>query len=331
MFHKILVPLDGSSLAECVLPHVVTLAQATGAEVTLLRVMEQNAAPDQVWSIDPLNWQLRRVEAQTYLEDISQRLQAANLAVPVEWVLLDGQAAERIVEFVHERGIDLIILSSHGRSGLSGWNVSSVVQKIILRAYTSLLIVRAYQPYPSQLTDLRYRRILVPLDGSSRAEYVLSMLTLLSQKCQAEIILARVVARPEMPRRAPLTPEENEWVNNLVEHNYGEATDYFDHLKSRLPGDVQTRVLVSDSVIATLHELVEDEGADLVLLSAHGYAGRQKHPYGSVGISFIVYGTTPLLIIQDLPHHTIEPTPAEVAASQSGNGGRKLGYDKPSL
>jgi hypothetical protein len=94
---------------------------------------------------------------------------------------------------------------------------------------------------------------------------------------------------------------------------------------------VQTRVLVSDSVISTLHELVEDEGADLVLLSAHGYTGRQKHPYGSVGISFIAYGTTPLLIIQDLPYHTIESTLAEVAASQSGNARRKLGYDKPSL
>jgi nucleotide-binding universal stress UspA family protein len=293
-------------------------------------VTEQNAALDRVWSIDPLNWQLHRVEAETYLEDISQRLQETNLAVPVERVLLEGQAAERIVEFTHEHEIDLIVLSSHGRSGLSGWNVSSVVQKIILRAYTSLLIVRAYQPYPP-LAELRYRRLLVPLDGSARAEYILPVLTLLSQKHQAELLLVHVVARPEVPRRSPLTPEENEWVNNLTERNYEAATEYLDQLKSRLPGDVQTRVLVSDSVISTLHELVEGEGTDLVLLSAHGYAGRQKYPYGSVGISFIAYGTTPLLIIQDLPYHTIEPTPAEVAASQSGNRGRKLGYDKPSL
>jgi nucleotide-binding universal stress UspA family protein len=332
MFNRILVPLDGSALAECVLPHAVAFAQVTGAEVTLLRVVEQNTTPDQVESIDPVSWHLRRVEVENYLEDIARRLQAVNPSMPVERVLLEGQAAERIVEFAHDHPLDLIILSSHGSSGLSGWNVSSVVQKIILRAYTSILIIRAYQPQVAQLADLCYQRILVPLDGSARAEYVLPMVNLLSQKCQADFIsLAHVVARPEVPRRGPLTPEENELVNHLVERNYGEATAYLDQLKARLPGEVHARVEVSDSVITTLQNLIEEEQADLVLLSAHGYSGRQKYPYGSVGISFIAYGTTPLLIMQDLPQDTLERHPAEIVAGHSGNGGRKPVYDKPSL
>jgi nucleotide-binding universal stress UspA family protein len=331
MFNRILVPLDGSALAECVLSHAAAFAQATGVGVTLLRVVEQNTTPDQVESIDPVSWHLRRVEVENYLEDIARRLQAINPSVPVERVLLEGQAAERIVEFAHDHRIGLIILSSHGSSGLSGWNVSSVVQKIILRANTSILIIRAYQPQAAQLDDLCYRRILAPLDGSARAEYILPMLNLLSQRCQAELLLVHVVARPEMPRRAPLTPEENEMVNTLVERNYGEAAIYLDQLKSRLPGEVHTRVEVSDSVITTLQDLVEEEKADLVLLSAHGYSGRQKYPYGSVGISFIAYGTTPLLIMQDLPQDTIERHPAEIVAGHSGNGGRKPVYDKPSI
>src|SRR6185295_5748864 len=112
----------------------------------------------------------------------------------------------------------------------------------------------------------------------------------------------------------------------LVELNREEITRYFDQLKSHLPGKVQTRVVVSDNVITTLHHLIEDELADLVILSAHGYSATQKFPYGSISVSFIAYGATPLLILQDLPPQKIAPNPAEVAAHQHGIGGRTLAY-----
>jgi len=66
-------------------------------------------------------------------------------------------------------------MSSHGQSGLSPWNVSSVVQQVILRAHRSLMIIRAYQPVTAELTSLRYRRIFLPLDGSQRAEMRLTL------------------------------------------------------------------------------------------------------------------------------------------------------------
>lgn len=335
MFNKILVPLDGSLLAECVLPHVVVWARLTGAEVILLRVMEQTATPDQVQSVDPVTWRLRQIEAETYLEGLRNQLQEANLAGPIQTVLLEGQSAERIVAYSREQEIGLVILSSHGRSGLSGWNVSSVVQKVMVRAYTSILIIRAYQPeQPENLVDFHYRHIVVPLDGSKRAEYTLPIATLLAQEHQAELILAHVVAQPETPRQVPLTPEERDLVDTLVERNREEITKYFEQLQARLPGNVQTRVLADDSIIATLHSLVEEERADLVLLSAHGYSGKTKHPYGSVGTSFIVYGVTPLFIIQDIPQHELELSPAEIMAHHqngSANGGRTIIYDKPSI
>lgn len=331
MFHKILVPLDGSALAEGVLPHVLTLAHSTGAEVILLEVLEQNNPPDQARPVDPLSWRFRQMEAKTYLEGLQQRLQEAQPGASIETVLLEGQAAERIVELAHEHDIDLIALSSHGRSGLSGWNVSGVVQKIILRAYTSIFLARAYQAQQPDLTGLRYQRIFMPLDGSQRAENVLPLLTALAQNQQAEILLVHVVAQPEMARRVPLTPEERELSQRLVELNREEINHYFDQLKARLPDNIQTRIVVSDNVVATLHSLAEDELADLVVVSAHGYSATRKYPYGSVSISFIAYGATPLLIIQDLPQREIAPNPAEVATHQLGLGGRTLAYDKPSV
>jgi nucleotide-binding universal stress UspA family protein len=314
MFEHILVPLDGSPLAECVLPHAVAVAQAFGSQVTLLRVLEQTHAAGQPRPVDPLDWSISKAEARTYLDGWTARLRETGLRT--EDTLLEGQAAERIIQFARSRDISLMILSSHGRSGLSGWNVSGVVQKIILRAYVSTMIVRAYQPVTHDLTGLRYRRLLVPLDCSQRGEYVLPAVTTLARFHGAQPLLVHVVRRPEMVCRTAPTQQVEKLVNQLTEYNQQEAARYFGEIQSRLPLDTQTRLLVSDNAEMTLHELVEQENIDLVVLSAHGYSGGTRWAYGSVVIKFIAYGTTPLLIMQDLSPGEIERTQAEIAARE---------------
>jgi nucleotide-binding universal stress UspA family protein len=113
----------------------------------------------------------KKAEAGAYLE--KQMIRFQEIGLSVESKLMEGQAADNIVLFVHQNNVDLIVLSSHGRSGLSGWNVSSVVQKTNLRAYTSVMIVRAYHPIAPTQEESGYRRLLVPIDGSLRAECVL--------------------------------------------------------------------------------------------------------------------------------------------------------------
>ena len=314
MFNRILLPLDRSALAECVLPHTIAVARAFESQVTLLNVMDVPREARWRNAMDPLNWQIRKAEAIAYLHDVDLRLQAAGLLT--ETHILEGFAAEQISGFSDTYTPQLIILSSHGQSGLSGWNVSGVVLKVILRARTSIMIVRAYQPTPTEMTGLRYRRILVPLDGSQRAECVLPMACTLARFHEAQILLAHVVGRPEMPRRTPPSREEVEVADRLVERNQTEAIQYLNDLRSQLPGEVQARVLVSNHVAATLHELVEQEMIDLVVLSAHGHSGLTQWPYGSVVISFITFGTTPVLIVQDLSRDEIQPSLAEIVARE---------------
>ncbi|MBL7066161.1 MAG: universal stress protein [Anaerolineae bacterium] len=314
MFDHILVPMDGSSLAECVLPHAMAVARACGAQVTLLRVLERPQAAGPTRSVDPLDWHIRKAEARVYLDGLSARLQETGLRT--ESTLLEGQAAERIIEFVRGHDVNLIVLSSHGRSGLSDWNVSSIVQKIILRAYAPVMIVRAYQPVAGDLTGLRYRHVLIPLDGSQRAECALPLATTLSRSHGSELLLVHVVSRPEMVCRAPPTQEDIELVNRLTERNRLEATRCLENLRSRLPLAVQTRVLVSDNTAATLHRLVKQENVDLVVLSAHGCSGRTEWPYGSLVVNFIAYGSTPLLIVQDLSPDEVERTQAEMVTRE---------------
>jgi nucleotide-binding universal stress UspA family protein len=316
MFNRILLPLDRSALAECVLPHTVAVARAFESQVTLLHVMDPLHQAQWRRALDPLNWQIRKSEATTYLRHQTLRLQQAGLTAAIQ--ILEGLAAEQVIEFARTSQIPLIILSSHGQSGLSGWNVSSVVQKIAPRTCASIMIVRAYQPTMPEVTGLRYRRLLVPLDGSQRAESVLPIAVTLARAHQAQIVFTHIVRRPDMPRRTPPTRDDVELADRLVECNRMEATQYLAQLCARLAGDVQTRVLVSDHVATTLHELVAQEAFDLVVFSAHGCSGQTQWPYGSLVSNFIVHGTTPLLILQDFAADRTMPTPAEVAASEHG-------------
>ena len=313
MFDPILVPLDGSLLAECVLPHVVAIARAFNAKVILLRVLDRNQASEKAQLFDLLNWQMSKTGAKLYLEKVSARLQKSGLRI--ETAVLEGLVAESITEYALSRGIKLIILSSHGRSGLSQWGISSVTQKIIFSAPSSLLIIRAYQPATSESIERQYNRIVVPLDGSLRAENVLPMVTLLARFHQARISIVHVVETPEMARQMPLTHEDVELSERIVARNREEAVRYLDqaHLHSSLDGiDVQTRLLTSDNAAAALHELAEQESIDMIALSAHGYSGNNKWPYGSMVNNFILYSKVPLLIVQDLPAKE-EPPMANIA------------------
>jgi nucleotide-binding universal stress UspA family protein len=314
MFKNILVPLDGSPLAENVLPHTVALAQAFEARCTLLRVLETEQEGEQVQSVDALYWRIRTAETQAYLKKQADDL--ASIGLQADQVVLEGQAAERIIEFAQDNDVDLIVLSSHGRSGLSRWNVSGIVRKTVQSAGISTMITRAYQPVDARLTDLRYERLLLPLDGSQRAECVLSAVTTLTRYHEARLMVARVIVAPEMPRRAPLTREEMELTERVIELNRHAATHYLDQLESQLPIEFEPHLLVSDHVAARLHEFVMNQEIDLVVMSAHGYSGRRNWPYGCIATSFIEYGTTPLLIVQDMLPEEVEPTRAEVAAEE---------------
>ena len=298
MFDPILVPLDCSPLAERVLPQVIAISQAFNSKIMLLHVLDKGRASTSTQVFDLLNWQINKTEAKLYLERIGNRLQESGLKP--EAIVQEGLVAESISEFAQNKNMKLVILSSHGHSGLKKWGISSITQKVILSAPTSLLIVRA----PYQMRDQPYARILVPLDGSWRAENVLPVVALLARQHKSQIQIVHVVKTPEMARHMPPVQEDIDLSNRIVARNREEALHYLDEvqLRSPLAGiDVKAHLLISNNATVALHELVDREQIDMVALSAHGYSGNNQWPYGSMVNNFIFYGKVPLLIIQDLP------------------------------
>jgi len=319
MFNHILVPLDGSALAECALPHVLAMAPVTNARITLSQVVEYEQGGRETPGVDPVDWHLRKLKSEKYLEQIADNLQKSGLGV--EYTVLEGNPAESIIEFARNNNVDLIALSTHGHSGLSGWNVSSVVQKILLRSHKSILLIRAYQPVTASLEKVGYQRVFVGLDGSPRAEYVLPVVMSLAQYYKSQLILGTVIQKPQTMHRFPLSDQDTELVNQIVERDHEAVSHYFDQLQAQFSAkdvDLKTNIVIGENAFAILHDMVDESNADLVMLVAHGRSGERRWPYGSVTTSFIAHGTTPLMIMQDLSSGEIQQTRAELAVKEGG-------------
>lgn len=148
MYQKIMVPLDGSKLAECVLPHIEAIAGGCRAKnVIFARVVEPFYLPEHVYApvinpVDPdeVNAQ-NRTKAQEYLDHVacSCRLDGASARA----VVLLGKTADKLIDYAAKNKIDLIIIATHGRSGVSRWVWGSVADRLLRSSCVPVLMVRA--------------------------------------------------------------------------------------------------------------------------------------------------------------------------------------------
>jgi len=145
MYRKVLVPLDGSDVAECAFPHVQAIARGCDVvDVVLLRVIGPLPIPgDYVISEgDRTRLESRyRSEAQSYLEKATKQLAGGGLSVRGD--LVEGNAADAIVDYAGKNDVDLIIMATHGRSGIGRWALGSVADRVVRHAKVPVLLVRA--------------------------------------------------------------------------------------------------------------------------------------------------------------------------------------------
>lgn len=300
MIRRILVPVDGSPMAEQALGQAAAMASAFDAEVLLLRVQEPEAGTGGF--SDSVSWRLRRAEAASSLEQLAERLRVGGRRVTTD--LAEGRAAEEILRAARAHPVDLVVLSTHGSSGHSRFNFGSTSQKVIAEAGVSVLIVRALEGRGSGPAEARHERIMVPYDGSQRAQWALGLSSSIARALGSELLLVHVVDTRELQGQAPTTPEERELARRVADRDRSLATEYLGHMQQVLSGSniaVRTRLVDSPNVAEALCRLAEHERVSLVVISAHGSSGAAPWSYGSVADRLIAYGTTPLLVFQDLP------------------------------
>ena len=271
---KILLPLDGSELAETALAPAVALAEALSAELVLLRV------------IVPLSIQLdpdlyKRVidggqkEAKRYLSGL--QLRSLFSAVRLKSEIMVGKAADSILDFAHENEIDLIVMSSHGRSGIGRWVYGSVADKVLHKAECSLAII-----HPQVETEpFAQKRILVPLDGSLQAEQALGLALKLVHEAAGELILLRVTEMPPIPKEPVVGWPGVASVMAIAEQD---ANIYLQRVQESLKnGRIQIITQVAaGSVAESILDAVDELEVDLIVMSSHGRSGVDRWVFGSV-------------------------------------------------
>lgn len=197
IIENLLVPLDGSRLAEAVLPAAAHLAKALAASITLYHVVEQNA-PETVHGEPHLS---NLEEAGAYLDDVAARPLLAELPIHCHvHAQAPDNVASSIVAHTQELDADLIAMCTHGQGGLRSRLYGSIAQRVVAFGTTPLLLV---QPSPGTMPNFTCRHLLVPLDQDPEHEQSLEMAAYLAGTCDADVRLLTVV-----PTRQALTREQ---------------------------------------------------------------------------------------------------------------------------
>lgn len=299
MFAHLLVPLDGSGLAETALPYVRTLAHGSGdrARVTLLHLIEW-AAPSSVHGARHLT---TVPEAEAYLTEIAERFRAEGITVQTHVDTNEsGDTAGRIVDHVAEMKADLVVLCAHGRSGLGRWLFGSIAQKVLAVGIAPVLMIlptSGSEPRPPSL-----KQILLPLDGTPDAETALPLATDLARAMGGAMHLVLVVptvgtlsgAMSSIARFSPNVTAE------LLESAGSDAVVYLAALARRLTAQgvaVETSIARDDPATAIL-EQAKQVHADLIVMATHGRAGMGGAWAGSVSNKILARSPGPFLLIR---------------------------------
>lgn len=321
---RLLVPLDGSPMAERSLAHALAVARPFRAEVVLLRVLEASGGPKENRRyVDSVRWRAAREEARSSLEKLAERVRASGIRVVTE--VAEGRPAEEIVKAVRERSADMVVLSAHGRGRASRFPLGSTASKVVESCGVSLLLVRGGPEGGQEAVGwgpedgLRYRRLMVPLDGSRRAEWSLHLAAAIAREHGCDLLMVCVVPQPGREGTAPTAGNDQELERRLAERERGAAEDHLRRQQARLeaPGFVvRGRIVEARHVVQGIHDVAREEGVDLVVMSAHGVSGPAPWPHGSVTSRFIQHGEVPLLVFQDLPIRGLEGEEAAETAEE---------------
>ena len=323
MFEKILLPLDGSALAERSIPHALAISRIFNSKIELLRVIEppKNGKSSQI--SEPLQWHLLKTEASRYLETVAVKmLETLNLSQEegkhrIRTTVLEGKIAENIVDFAQKEAIDLLVICTHGAGGLSLWNLNSVTAKVINLIYSHILIIRPYESEEENQHQSLYERILIPFDCSVRSECTLNAGIRLSEGSHSRMFLTTVIKPPDVPKIEPYHQEMQALSEKLVEIKHKAMRHHLEQISERLPVDNEVHILESSSISHAILNLAEEVKADLLILSAHGYTGDVDRPFGKVARGCIDYSTQPVLVIQDIPRTQVNFSEVERIARRS--------------
>jgi nucleotide-binding universal stress UspA family protein len=296
MFEHLLVPLDGSRLAEAALPAAAYLSKTLDARVTLIHVIERRA-PQEIHGERHLS---DPDEASAYLSEVAAR--AFSSGVHVEQHVHTAEVkdvARSILEHVDELGPDLIVMCTHGQGGLRTWLLGSIAQQIIALGVTPVLLI---QPDGIAATpNFACRRLLVPLDGNPHHEQGLVVAAALARACAAELYLLMAVPTlgtlsGEHSTAARLLPGTTSAWLDMSEENGGAHLHQKAIDLEALGLRAAAEVCRGDPAVAIVRTAQRVQ-SDLIVMGTHGKGGMNAFWSGSVAAQVSSRSRVSLLLV----------------------------------
>jgi nucleotide-binding universal stress UspA family protein len=279
MQSHIVVPLDGSPLAETILPYAAALARAESAKLTLLHIIPPFSSLGIMSMPIPENWFAQEMAwTQDYLANVAQRL-TEGVGIHVQTEALDGDPATEIISYAHhDHKITLNAMTTHGLSSGYRWRFGSVTAKVLYEMPTSMLLLRPQGKGHTPARPVSYHTIVVPLDGSPVAEQALGEAQRIATKVGASLLLLAVM---------PASQEST-------------ASEYLEHIAQQL----RVQGLTVETPVNPRHTLEElpqigmglQHHAGMVIMTSPGHDSVERLLLKSVAEKFLQYSEVPVLL-----------------------------------
>ncbi len=289
MFKKIIVPLDGSSTAEVALPYAEEMAARLACELILIFVKEEyERRSDNVF--------------RAYLEYMVQKAGVGVIphlkgtgreSIDFSTKLLAGNPAEEIIDFAERQKGSLIIMATHGRSGVdTRWLMGSVAEKVIEASTCPVVLLRAIGDKPTVRTRNGTDKILVPLDGSKESEMGLPIVKEIASQLNSEVTIMHIL---KMDRLLTLS-------KTLVSRSRARVEKYLDKVvenfeKSGIHARSET-IFTYDGIAQNINQYTKDNEISLVIMVTHGLSGKRLVITGGSTYNVLMDGNTPIMVIR---------------------------------
>jgi nucleotide-binding universal stress UspA family protein len=300
MYTRMLIPLDGSKLAENVLSYARALARALDLRIELLSVVDamdfaRAANAGLARDVDAIIEAVTR-ESKQYLEGIARSFGGTKVSYAVE----HGVADKIIIDSAASDKDTLIAMATRGRSGIHRWLMGSVAEKVLRGAINPLLLVRGDEEGKSE-GEATLKSIVVPLDGSKLAESVLPRAVDLAKKLSLKIVLTRAYQIPLSAAyagaEAPYIPNQDALLNLVRE----EAGAYLEEKVNELHQngiDNVSSILLVGSGADEIIDLARSTPDNLIAMCTHGRSGVTRWALGSVTEKVVRHSGDPVLVVR---------------------------------
>ncbi|HEY3112427.1 MAG TPA: universal stress protein [Gemmatimonadaceae bacterium] len=299
MYSTIMVPTDGSGFDREAIRVALRIAERSEAKVRLVRVLATGsffgmAAAAEGTSVAAEVVRSERDRALSDLYALAAECRAtANADITVD--LHAGPVADVLEGYARRHEVDLIVISTHGRSGISRMSLGSVTDSLIRHTSIPVLVVKPATSYLNPQVSDAFERIVVPLDGSTLAEQILPRVMTLATLEEAEITLLHVLSSRSNSRNDVADPDATWWDKETP------AQEYLFRIAKKLRrkgAPVRTDIVVSENVPDAIGDFAAREKSDLIAIATHGRGGLARMLRGSVADAVMHSGRTSMLVFK---------------------------------